>query len=288
MSELYPVCRVISSGVGLSIQDSGRPGWRRFGLPASGAMDAYSMVWANRLVGNSDWSPVLEFAFQGVKLEFLADSWIACCGARTEGDLDPWSGRFVEQGEILSFRRCVGGVFTYLAISGGWASDLWFGSCSANPRARIGGLIKVEDILYSQRKPNVGLFPGVSKRVVLKESKRDYCNDVMIRIFRGPQYEFFNREQVGEFVSKEWRVSSRSDRTGYRLEGGTLYTDKTISSEPTLPGSVQVTPSGQPIVTLNDGPTVGGYPKIAFVHPGDLSWLVQTSPNQNMRFQWVD
>lgn len=282
------VCRVISPGVGLTVQDFGRPGWRRFGLPASGAMDFYSMGWANRLLGNALNAPVLELAFQGVKLEFLRDAWIACCGADMDASLEPWSARLVSAGEILSFRRNISGVYGYLAVLGGWKADTWFGSHSVNSRALLGRSLQEGDQLYSRLGNCCQGFGGTKRRIVSLGAQRDFSRSRVVRVFKGLQFDDFAPEEVASFVSNKWIISPRSDRTGYRLDGGEIKTTRVISSEPTLPGSVQVTPSGQPIVTLNDGPTVGGYPKIALVHPNDLSWFTQCGPNQEISFQWVD
>jgi allophanate hydrolase subunit 2 len=53
-------------------------------------------------------------------------------------------------------------------------------------------------------------------------------------------------------------------------------------------GSVQVPENGQPIVTMRDGPTVGGYPKLGMIDPADLSWLAQCRPGRQVRFQPID
>ena len=95
----------------------------------------------------------------------------------------------------------------------------------------------------------------------------------------------FGRGWVRRWFATAWRVSPQSDRAGYRLEGERLQPpDLEIVSEPVLPGSVQVPPGGQPIVIMPDGPTMGGYPKLAFVDPADLSGLAQAAPGSQVRF----
>jgi allophanate hydrolase subunit 2 len=74
---------------------------------------------------------------------------------------------------------------------------------------------------------------------------------------------------------------------GYRLEGARINPPLCeMCSEPQIVGSIQVPPNGQPIVTMRDGPTVGGYPKIGIVDPESLSWLAQCRPG--VRFRWVE
>jgi allophanate hydrolase subunit 2 len=55
-------------------------------------------------------------------------------------------------------------------------------------------------------------------------------------------------------------------------------------SEPMLLGSIQVPPNGQPIAILNDGPTVGGYPKIALITEESLDQFRQSSPGTKIQF----
>lgn len=282
------VCRVVSPGIGLSFQDIGRPGWRRCGLPASGAMDTYSMTWANRLLGNRPNSPVLELVYQGIRLEVTRDCWFAYCGADLDGSFAPWSARRAFAGDIISFPRNRSGVYGYLAVEGGWECESWYSSCSVNARAGIGRMLEGGDCLFARDRFDRSRFSGVFERSMRASEKREFVGPLRIRVFEGPQFDRFNALECERFSSEKWLVSARSDRTGYRLEGCGISFEGAISSEPTLPGSVQITPSGQPIVTLKDGPTVGGYPKIAFIHPDDLSWFVQCGPNTEVFFEWVD
>jgi antagonist of KipI len=95
----------------------------------------------------------------------------------------------------------------------------------------------------------------------------------------------FDETARASLLNQEWTLSPSSDRTGYRMTGASLGSAKgTIASEPVLPGSIQVPPDGLPIVTMRDGPTVGGYPKLALIDPPHLSWLTQCRPGQRIRF----
>jgi len=112
-----------------------------------------------------------------------------------------------------------------------------------------------------------------------------YQDPIRVRIWPGPQWETFPQEDRDGFTRVDWTVSPQSDRSGYRLIGPTLKPDPAeILSEPVLPGSIQVPAGGQPIVTMPDGPTVGGYPKIAVVDPGDLWAVAQCRPGRSLRF----
>ena len=87
-------------------------------------------------------------------------------------------------------------------------------------------------------------------------------------------------------MQSPWTISPKSDRTGYRLEGPVLPTDGTqIVSSPLVIGTIQLPPDGKPIVILRDGPTVGGYPRIAVLEPGAISRFTQCAPGETIRFK---
>jgi antagonist of KipI len=107
-----------------------------------------------------------------------------------------------------------------------------------------------------------------------------------VRVWPGPQAGAFGAEAVERFLRGPWTVDPRSDRIGYRLAGsGIPVPTGNLESEPVLPGSVQVPPDGRPIVTLPDGPTLGGYPKIGWVDPRDLWKVAQTPPGGSVVWQ---
>jgi len=110
---------------------------------------------------------------------------------------------------------------------------------------------------------------------------RDYAAPQAFRVWPGPQRCLFS----GELFAQEWTVTTQSNRVGYRLLGDPLAFEKhELLSEPVRVGTIQVPESGQPIVTMRDGPTVGGYPKLGMVDPADLSSLTQCRPGQKIRF----
>ena len=116
--------------------------------------------------------------------------------------------------------------------------------------------------------------------------RRDYESPPPLRVWRAPQWDLFSEADREIFFAQEWAVSSQSDRVGYRLTGRPLKPSAPpILSEPVLVGSIQIPPDGQPIVTMRDGPTVGGYPKLGLVEAADVSWLAQCRPGVKVRFQ---
>lgn len=270
---------IVKTGLGCSVQDGGRIGWKRFGVPPSGAMDPHAAGVANRLVGNAEDAPVLEFLLQGAELRVVASCWLAVAGA--DAGFPCWRGAFAKEGTRIAFPRNRSGIWTYVAIEGGFDVPRVLGSASAYPRGGLGRILKPGDIL---RSPGAGALRGnIAGTWAAPQDRRDYRNPPALEVWPGPQEDWF--EDAGALFESEWQVSSRSDRVGYRLEGSVLRSPvREMTSEPVLAGSIQVPPSGRPIVTMRDGPTVGGYPKIGLVDPASLSWLAQCGPGVRIRF----
>jgi biotin-dependent carboxylase-like uncharacterized protein len=275
---------IISMGVGLSVQDSGRVGWRHLGVPGGGVMDRFSAQSANRLLGNRLDAPVLEILMQGATLRVLEDTWIAVAGADLGCVLAPWSACAVKAGTVLSFPVNRSGLWAYLAVPGGFKAERWFGSASVDTRNGLGRALEPGSGLSAElRAPNTSV-EGVGRRVLVHALQRDFAGLERFKLLPGPQFEQFTQSAREQLVAAEWTVSARSDRTGYRLEGPALEVPASIPSEPVLPGSFQIPGNGQPIVTMVDGPTVGGYAKLAVLCESDLDRFAQCRPGTKLKF----
>lgn len=279
---------ILSTGVGLSIQDRGRSGWRRFGVPPGGSMDRTSAQAANQLLGNRSDAPVLEILMQGAKLRILKDTWVALAGADLGCEIAPWTACEVPAGTVLEFPINRSGLWAYLAVPGGFYADRWFGSASVDLRNGLGVPLQQGSRLTSVAgAPSLSL-DRVGRRVLALDQQRDFSKPMQFELLPGPQFDLFTTEARAQLVSARWAVSARSDRTGFRLQGPELAVPESIRSEPVLPGSFQVPGNGQPIVTMGDGPTVGGYAKLAVLRAADLDWLAQCRPGTKVSFKWAD
>lgn len=283
------VIEIEATGMGITVQDMGRIGWRRFGVPMSGAMDDHSARIANQLVGNAQDSPVLEMLLQGQRIRVLEECWLGVAGADAGTSVSAWHAVRLTAGSVIDFPLNLSGVWIYVAIAGGIAAPRWFGSASVCPRAQIGQRLPVGEVLSRAAQSTVDLPAAVASRVAAWEEQRDFRKPPVIRVWPGPQRDWFSEDAAKSFFGQEWTVSSQSDRTGYRLSGASIdVPSRELISEPVRIGSIQIPQSGQPIVTMRDGPTVGGYPKIGMIDPRDLSWLVQCRPGQQIRFRPMD
>ena len=277
--------RVDSCGPGTSVQDWGRTGWRRFGVPTSGAMDRLSLAHANALVGNDPGTAGVEFTLQGGKFTVVEGPLLlAVSGPGTRltiagQSVPPDSGGRAEPGDRIVIGDVRSGVFAYLAMGGGLARDPELGSCSLHRRSGIGGKpIEPGDVITCRNPVAAGRsLPKVSPPVLPSGA---------IRVIPGPQEDWFTCEATEFLVSTPYRVLPRSDRMGCRLTGKPL-THKSgydIISDGVLAGAIQVPGDEQPIVLFRDGPTTGGYPKIATVISADVDRLAQVPPGRSVRF----
>lgn len=249
-------------------------------------MDNHAADCANRILENDASAPTLEILMQGAVIEVLHDTWLALCGAELEVNMPMWRAHRVRAGEVIRWARVRKGVWSYLAVEGGWEWPRAFGSTSYYARGRLGAAVRKGIVLQRRSGAGFCLSEGVSGRAACWEDIRNYeeCPRIVVR--KGPQWDAFTETMRSEFFETEWEVSSQSDRAGYRLGGSRILADPAeIASEPVRLGSIQVPGGGEPIVTMRDGPTVGGYPKLGVVEREYLPWLVQCRPGQKIQFE---
>jgi biotin-dependent carboxylase-like uncharacterized protein len=281
-----PIVKVIATGSGVTLQDTGRQGWRRYGVPPSGPMDTHAASWANALLRNDLASPVLEIMLQGTRLEILGDVWLAVTGAPRELPVPSWCAVQVLAGTVLDFRPAESGIWGYLAVQNGFRAPSFFGSVSRYERGQLGLSLGSGTVLEQAEIDHAVLPEGVAARYVTPVEIRDYQRPPPLRISPGPQWEGFSERTRANFFAQTWTVSAHSDRAGYQLLGERIEPQfGELLSEPVRLGTIQIPGDGQPIVIMPDGPTVGGYPKLGLIAPGDLAWLAQCRPGQAIQFQ---
>lgn len=279
---------ILATGSGLTLQDGGRPAWGRFGVPPGGALDTSSMALANQLLGNRPDAPVLEIALRGTRLRVLQTTWLALAGAESCQSVAAPSARCFEAGENLEFTENGPGRYAYLAAPGGFAAPAWFGSVATDRRSGLGLQIESGVQLAAKLTEPTISTQGIACRWPSRKPEPLTLDCAQFTILRGPQYALFSAAAKRTLVEAEWSLSLRSDRSGYRLEGPNLPVPEMIPSEPVLPGSFQIPAGGTPIITMPDGPTVGGYGKIAVLRASDLAAFAQCPPKTKLQFSWAD
>jgi KipI family sensor histidine kinase inhibitor len=283
-----PVFEVLEGGLLTTVQDAGRPGWRRLGVPASGALDRAALAAANGAVGNDLAAAALELTFPGPRLRALAEVAIAVAGAdlgarHNQAPIDPADPVVVRPGEVVDFTAPRSGQWAYLAVAGGVDVPQVFGSRATYARGGLGGMggraLRAGDVIGRGEGATGPRRPGRSGWVTGRERP--------IRVIMGPQADAFAAEAQAMLLGQPFEVTPRRDRSGMRLRGPGLRHagSAEILSDGLLPGAVQVPAEGQPIVLLADGPTTGGYPKIAWVIAADLDRLAQAASGATLRFE---
>src|SRR5258705_7398262 len=215
------VCEIEATGMRMCVQDQGRTGWARYGVPVSGAMDHHAASWANRLLNNALTAPVLELLGSGARLRFLQDIWIAATGA--QGATPTWRTAQMGRGDTLRISELRSGLWTYLAIEGGFDSPNILGSASVYDRGGLGRACQCADVLRRTSGTKFAPPPAVSSRVVPWTEQRDYLHPPALRVWPAPQWDLFSPLEREDFFGQEWTVTPQSDRVGYRLSGVPLH-----------------------------------------------------------------
>ncbi|NMR24121.1 biotin-dependent carboxyltransferase family protein [Pseudoalteromonas sp. NEC-BIFX-2020_015] len=276
-------------GMQMTIQDLGRNGYRHIGVARSGALDPYAMIIANRLLNNPDNTPVIEITLGLAQLTFTTDCVVALTGADMKATLansplaPGWTYQ-IKAGQKLCFATSRSGFRAYLAVKGGIVCSPTMGSCATDVAAQFGGL--TGRALQAGDHIPITPYNGIwSQRGAISPAARQH-----IRVHSSPHKHLLTEQSLTAFCQTTWHISPNSNRMGLRLTNQAC--DLThIRSLPSLavgPGSIQLPPSGEPIVLLNDAQTTGGYPLLGTVISADLHQFAQLKPGDTVKFSYVD
>jgi len=287
------VFSVLTPGAYTTVQDYGRYGYQQVGIPVSGALDSFAFGVSNMLVENPVDCAVLEITIMGCRFEVLSEADIAITGAEivmtlNERPVECWRSFRVKSGDILDIKQVKSGCRAYLAVTGGIDVPKVMGSRSTYVAGNIGGYLgrplKQKDAIKRGEGSLLNSARHLSSALVPQ-----YPSNAIIHAVLGPQDDFFD-EGLKTLFDSEFMVSPKADRMGYRLQGPVIKhreeMQKSIVSEPSVPGGVQIPADGQPIILMVEQ-TVGGYAKIATVISTDLCKVAQTTPGDTIRFEQV-
>jgi 5-oxoprolinase (ATP-hydrolysing) subunit C len=182
----------------------------------------------------------------------------------------------------------------YLCLQGGVDVPVVMGSRSTSLRGSFGGHegrhLTTGDklsVLPSEPPPLPASGLGV---MPLAEAMPDMFpvsdnGELLLRAIPAAEHDLFG-EGAERFWSEAWKITSQSDRTGYRLAGTPLMLSAPVElrSYGVIPGVVQVPPGGEPIIQMSDANTAGGYPKMAGIIDSDLWRLGQARIGSRIRF----
>jgi len=280
------VIRIEATGLRATVQDRGRFGHLREGVPPSGPADPGAFAAAQALVGNDAAAAAIEIV--GDAFAFHCDDRriVAVTGRdvalRGRDRVPGWTAAFARPGETFTVSCGERSRFAYLAVSGGIATEPILGSRSAYLPAGLGGALRAGDSLP------LGIARVDVERAGLSALGPDYDTG-QIRAITGPHAQRFTDEADSLFFSSEFRVEPASDRMGTRLSGPRIAARAgEILTSGVVAGAVQIPSGGAPIVLLAEHQATGGYPVIATVISADLGVVAQRLPGERLRFTRVD
>jgi antagonist of KipI len=280
--------RVVLGGPSTTVQDLGRRGLQHEGVPEGGAMDTVAARIANLLVGNEENAALLESTLAGPALLFSNAAIVALGGGDFGATLDgepvaPWHAFPVRPGATLALGNARSGCRAYIAIAGGIDVPVVLGSRSTCMPARFGGFegrpLRAGDVL----RVNDTALPHL--RRALAAALRP-VHATTVRLIAGEHQPLLDEASRDALFGDALRVSSRSDRMGYRLAGATLRLREPIEllSAGVTNGTLQLPPGGEPILLMADHQTTGGYPVLGHVAAVDLGSVAQLRPGDPIRF----
>lgn len=279
---------VVKAGRWTTIQDRGRQGLERFGIPPGGAADWFAASAANRLVGNNPDAALLECTASGPALRFRADSVVAVTGGQAANTAS-WRATRVMSGSVLEIGAIGPGLRAYLAVRGGIDVPEVLGSRSFCQRGAFGGgfgrPLAADDRLevgeFDNGEPFAAPWPSLHRPPLQGPWE--------VRVIAGPHSDAFDRAALARLSAVACRITPALDRMGMRLvTPGLRLQAQEILTTPLTSGAIQVTPSGELIALLVDHQTTGGYPVIATAIKADLPLLAQARPDETIRFREVD
>ncbi len=279
---------VTDGGRWTTIQDRGRPGLERFGIPPGGAADWFAARVANDLVGNQPDAALLECTATGATLRFDDEAIVAVTGGQAASIAD-WEAFRVARGSSLVVGAIAPGLRMYIAIRGGIDVSLVLGSRSYCQRGAFGGGWG-RPVARGDRLP-IGQLVGhePASKPWPPSHRLPLRGPWEVRVIAGPQTDAFASDALERLTATACRVTPEIDRMGLRLETpGVRLQSEEILTVPMTAGAIQVTPSGGLIVLHVDHQTTGGYPVIATVINADLPLLAQARPGDTVRFRAVD
>ncbi|WP_460219115.1 5-oxoprolinase subunit C family protein [Psychroserpens sp. MEBiC05023] len=253
---------VLKAGLYDSIHDLGRHAVQEYGVPYSGVMDRFSTIKANALLGNHDNAAVLECTVSGPKLRFDTQTQICITGATMNARLN---GVFIKNdrvidinsNDVLSFGTLEKGCRMYIAVVGGFLTEEKMGSRSmyqgitSNFKVKKGDILPV-NVNYKKHEPS---FSSI-------KFPEDYSEDHNIQVLEGPEFNLLNEENQSLLFEQELTIANDSNRMAYQFEERFINDMKPIITSLVLPGTVQLTPSGQLIALMRDCQITGGYPRV--------------------------
>tara|TARA_Y100001958_G_C21225065_1_gene550480 strand:+ start:1379 stop:2215 length:837 start_codon:yes stop_codon:yes gene_type:complete len=274
--------KIISKGLYTTIQDEGRFGYRNIGVPSSGYMDKESAQIANLILNNPINNPLIEATLIGPTIKFEESTVICITGSDfnpmlNENKISLYTAVEVRKGDILKINNSSIGSRCYISIKGDIKLDEVLGSKSFYPQINDSSII--EKGVEFKFEPN-------KNKLNYKSTHQEFELNKNLKVFKGPEFNCLNKGSINKLINKEFSIGV-NNRMAYNLKEKIQDGVSSIISSAVIPGTVQLTPSGQMIILHRDCQTTGGYPRILQLDEKSLDNLAQLRIGHKIRFEIV-
>lgn len=269
----------LKAGLLTLVVDKSRVGYQKFGVPVAGAMDAESAKLANWLVGNDTNTSLIEINLVGPQIQFKSDCQIALTGADISPTLngapiEMYKTLSVAKGDILEFGEQLNGSRSYLAIRGSWKVVDWINNDSPKNSPTLKNLNSIEITSSGNTTPYRKAEKPTSKEQTL-----------ILHMMEGPEFDLLSDEVIKIMLNIKFELLPASNRMGYRLFPNLPPVGASIISSGVVPGTLQITEEGYPILLMKDAPATGGYMRVLNVMKEDISKLGQLKAGDSLKFK---
>ena len=274
--------KFISKGLYTTIQDDGRFGYRNIGVPSSGYMDRESAQTANLIIDNPINNPVIEATLIGPTIKFEKSTFICITGSDfnpmlNESRISLYTPVKVNKGDILKINNSSFGSRCYISIKGGIKVDKVLGSKSYYPQISDSSIIEKGDEFKFETNKSEPNYKLINQKFELNKN---------LKVFKGPEFNSLNKGSINKIIDQEFSIGI-NNRMAYNLKEKIQAGTTSIISSPVIPGTVQLTPSGQMIILHRDCQTTGGYPRILQLDEKSLNNLAQLRIGDKIKFEIV-
>lgn len=274
--------KFISKGLYTTIQDDGRFGYRNIGVPSSGYMDRESAQTANLIIDNPINNPVIEATLIGPTIKFEKSTFICITGSDfnpmlNESRISLYTPVKVNKGDILKINNSSFGSRCYISIKGGIKVDKVLGSKSYYPQISDSSIIEKGDEFKFETNNSEPNYKLINQKFELNKN---------LKVFKGPEFNSLNKGSINKIIDQEFSIGI-NNRMAYNLKEKIQAGTPSIISSPVIPGTVQLTPSGQIIILHRDCQTTGGYPRILQLDEKSLNNLAQLRTGDKIKFEIV-
>ena len=274
--------KFISKGLYTTIQDDGRFGYRNIGVPSSGYMDRESAQTANLIIDNPINNPVIEATLIGPTIKFEKSTFICITGSDfnpmlNESRISLYTPVKVNKGDILKINNSSIGSRCYISIKGGIKVDKVLGSKSYYPQISDSSIIEKGDEFKFETNNSEPSYKLINQKFELNKN---------LKVFKGPEFNSLNKGSINKIIDQEFSIGI-NNRMAYNLKEKIQAGTTSIISSPVIPGTVQLTPSGQMIILHRDCQTTGGYPRILQLDEKSLNNLAQLRIGDKIKFEIV-